>query len=98
MTKKLNELTEANKKQKEEYEAQLTQKEFDYNYNLVLSKAGAKDQKVLGALIDKSKIIYKDGVMAGLNEQVDALKKTHDWVFEAQGTPTPNRGGVTTRS
>ena len=94
LTKKLNELTEANKKQKEEYEAQLTQKEFDYNYNLVLSKAGAKDQKVLGALIDKSKIIYKDGVMAGLNEQVDALKKTHDWVFEAQGTPTPNRAGL----
>lgn len=93
LTKRLNELTEANKKQKEEYEKQLAQKEFDYAYNLALSKAGAKDQKVLDALIDKTKLVYKDGDLSGLNEQLEALKKTHDWVFEAPGAPTPSRAG-----
>lgn len=94
LTKRLNELTEANKKQKEEYEKQLAQKEFDYAYNLALSKAGAKDQKVLDALIDKTKLVFKDGDLSGLNEQLEALKKTHDWVFEAPGASTPNRAGL----
>lgn len=93
LTKRLNELTEANKKQKEEYEKQLAQKEFDYAYNLALSKAGAKDQKVLDALIDKTKLVFKDGNLSGLNEQLETLKKTHDWVFETPGAPTPNRAG-----
>jgi hypothetical protein len=93
LTKRLNELTEANKRQKEEYEKQLAQKEFDYAYNLALSKAGAKDQKVLDALIDKTKLVFKDGNLSGLNEQLEALKKTHDWVFETPANPTPNRAG-----
>lgn len=93
LTKKINELVEQNKKQKEEYEKQLAQKEFDYAYNLALSKAGAKDQKVLDALIDKTKLVFKDGNLSGLNEQLEALKKTHDWVFETPGAPTPSRAG-----
>lgn len=94
LTKKLNELTEANKKQKDEYEAKLQKQEFDFAYNTALSGAGAKDPKVLDALIDKSKLIFKDGAFSGLNEQVEALKKTHDWVFAAPGNPTPNRIGT----
>lgn len=94
LTKKLNELTEANKKQKDEYEAKLQKQEFDFAYNTVLGSTGAKDLKVLDALIDKQKIVFKDGKFAGLQEQIDALKKTHDWAFNAPGTPTPNQIGV----
>lgn len=95
LTKRLNELTEANKKQREEYEKQLQQKEFDYAYKLALEKAGAKDPKVLDALIDKTKLVYKDGNLSGLQEQVEALKKSHDWVFNIQNPAnlTPNRAG-----
>lgn len=87
LTKKLNELTELNKKQKDEYEGKLAQQEYNFEFNKVISGANAKDPKVLEALIDKTKVVYKDGKLTGLQEQIGEKRKSHEWVFNTNPTP-----------
>ena len=66
-----------------------------FKKNIALEKAlgdfKAKDIKLLSKLIDNEKIKYeeKDGNynISGLQEQVDEIKKTHDYLFEAEKEP-----------
>lgn len=93
LTKQIEELRTNNQKAIEEYETKLKAQEYDFAYKNVLSSTGARDPKVLDALIDKEKVVYKDGKFVGLNEQIEALKKTHDYVFEQVHQPAPGRIG-----
>lgn len=93
LVKQIEELRNLNKQQSEEYETKLAKQEYDFAYQTVLGKAGARDSKILDALIDKEKITYKDGNFFGLNEQIEALKKSHDYVFETI-EPKPNKAGT----
>ena len=66
-----------------------------FKKNVALEKAlgnfKAKDIKLLSKLIDNEKIKYeeKDGNynISGLQEQVDEIKKTHDYLFETEKDP-----------
>lgn len=59
--------------------------------DIALSKAGAKNEKMLRALIDMEKVTIKDGVLAGLDDQIEAIKKDNGFLF---GTDTDvNLGG-----
>ena len=72
MTKKINELTEANKKTITDYETKIASRERDYVIDGELSKIGAKNLKAVKALIDFEKIVVKDGT----NRWV---KRTNRW-------------------
>lgn len=67
-----------------------------------LKSTKAKDIDLLSKLIADDKISYeeKDGnyVVGGLNEQVEEIKKTHDYLFEKETEPTQriNVGGTHT--
>lgn len=89
LKKKIDELTDLNKKTREEYEKKIAEKEYEYEFEKSLSAAKPKDVKILKALIDQSKVTYKDGKFYGLSEQIEALKKSHDYVFEAEQSPKP---------
>lgn len=56
-----------------------------------LQSTKAKDTDLLSKLIASDKISYeeKDGkyVVDGLNEQVEEIKKTHDYLFESEKEP-----------
>lgn len=93
LTKRIAELNALNEKTKSDYEAKLQQKEYDHEFEKALSAATPKDPKVLEALIDKEKLTFKDGKFAGLTEQIEALKKTHDYVFDTEPKQTPQRTG-----
>lgn len=94
LTNKINELTEANKKIATDYETKIASREREYVIEGELSKIGAKNLKAVKALLDGEKIVVKDGQIAGLNEQIDALKKSDAYLFaETQPVP-PNKGGT----
>lgn len=92
LTKQLEALQTTNKTQKDEYEAKLQKQEYDFAYKTELSKVKAKDLDILGAKIDNTKIVYKDGKFSGLNEQIDALKKSHPYIFEDEKLVPPRVG------
>lgn len=93
LTKKINELTETNKKLSEEYEAKIAAREREYAIDGELSKIGAKNLKAVKALLDNEKIVVKDGQIVGLNEQIETIKKSDAYLFnETQPTP-PGKGG-----
>ncbi|MDD4000723.1 MAG: phage scaffolding protein [Bacilli bacterium] len=69
LTKQIEGLRTENQKKVDEYEAKLSKQAYDFAYNTELNSIGAKDVKVLDALIDKEKIVFKDGKFTGLNDK-----------------------------
>lgn len=97
LTAKLKALEDVNKQQTADYEAKLHQQEYDFNFDKLLNGANAKDTKILATLIDKEKLTYKDGQFTGFKEQVEAVKKTHPYIFAGeQQTPPVRTGGPNT--
>jgi hypothetical protein len=44
--------------------------------------SGAKNTKALRALLDMEKIKYENDTLSGLDEQIEAIKKDNDFLFE----------------
>ena len=96
------------KAQNESHAAELKKIRLDHAIETALSKAKSKNVKATRALLDEQKIILgDDGQIAGLNEQLEAIKKDNGYLFEADpdgnGNNPPaqnlprfggNRGGV----
>ncbi len=67
----------------EQLTRQVEQMKFDNAFNLALAKSGAKNEKALMGMIDKSKIqLGEDGKLNGFDEQLNALKTTDAYLFE----------------
>lgn len=64
------------------YKDELAKAKKDGLIDLALSKAGAKNEKMLRALIDLDKVTVKDGALEGLNDQIDSIKKDNGFLFE----------------
>ena len=45
-------------------------------------EAKPKDAVPVMALLDQDKVVYKDGELSGVNEQIDALKESHPYLFD----------------
>lgn len=95
LKEKVTELEAANKNQKETYEKQLE----DINFNNALEKSlgsfNVKDKKLIMALIDKDKLKVDGDNVIGLKEQIEPLQKSHDFLFEKEkkGTGSFITGG-----
>lgn len=77
-------------KSKAEEQLQATKK--DYEIAAALSKAGAKNDKAVKALLDTEKVNFDDnGKLIGLSEQLEAVKKDNDFLFadENESNPKP---------
>lgn len=74
------------------YKAELEKAKKDGLIDLALSKAGAKNEKMLRALIDMEKVSVKDGALEGLNDQIESIKKENDFLF-AETKQDVNLGG-----
>ena len=96
LKEKVEQLEADNKKQKEDYEAQIK----DINFNTALKSALApykcKDTDYLMSKINKDLIkLNEDGSIIGLKEQVEPFKKDHEYLFEIEpkGTGSFFTGG-----
>ena len=93
-------------KAKAEEQLQATKK--DYEIAAALSKAGAKNDKAVKALLDTEKVNFDDnGKLIGLSEQLEAVKNDNDFLFAdanesnpkptitSKGNPNPDGGNGT---
>lgn len=72
-------------------DAAMKQQRLEYTVKDAIRKNKAKDADVVLKMIDITKITEDDDKIYGLNEQIEALKKTYDYLFESEGDPN---GGV----
>jgi len=79
-------LKKANKKTSEDYEAKLTQLNFDTKFEKALGAYKPKNAKALKALLDMEKVKLDGEDFLGLEEQVKVLKESDSYLF-AEETP-----------
>ena len=91
----IKDLQAQNTQAKADYEAKLLGVQRDTALEKALSDSGAKNAKAVKALLDADKIIFKDGELSGVTEQLDGFKESDPYLFEMgqrQGSYTPNGG------
>ena len=80
-------LVEAQKADKAKFEADLLASKKAYAIDIELTKAGAKNNKAVKALLDDSKVILDEkGGLIGFTEQLEALKKDSAYLFDIKET------------
>lgn len=96
LKEKVEQLEKDNKTQKEDYEKQLS----DINFNNALEKGlgafNVKDKKLIMALIDNDKLKVDGDSIIGLKEQLEPLQKSHEYLFniDPKGTGSFVTGGA----
>jgi hypothetical protein len=73
---------EAEKKAK----ADMEKIQFDHALEKALTDAKAKNAKAVAALLDFETIKLKDGKLVGLKEQLEAIQKDNDYLFDLEDT------------
>lgn len=96
LTKKIKELQDLNAKTAQEYEGKLTATKRDYLLNDTLKGAKARNPRAVSALLDHTKIVLKDDKLDGIDEQLEALKKSDPYLFteEEKQNPAPFSMGL----
>ena len=88
LKKQIEDMQSANKAKEKEYADSIAKLKLDNAVDLALLGAGAKNNKAVKALLNLEKaVIGADGKVAGLDEQLAALKKAEDssFLFETAG-------------
>lgn len=95
LTKEIENLKNANSKAAAEYEEKLKQLQYDVAINNALKDSKAKDINLIKALLDKNKLKVNGEEVIGLKEQLEAIKKEKDYLFEKEvpGTGHFDTGG-----
>ncbi|WP_278589452.1 phage scaffolding protein [Limosilactobacillus pontis] len=84
----IKQLQDDNKAAAEKYHNDLAAQQKNFKIESALRDAKAKNVKAVLSLIDTDKIsVAKDGSLSGLDEQIDAVKKSDDYLFEADKKP-----------
>jgi len=84
LTNQINELKEQNEQTKTEYEQRLESQQKDFAIVNYLRDQKVKDPDLLKVKLDLEAITYKDGKLIGIDEQVNPLKESHDYLFEQE--------------
>ncbi|MDS1004940.1 phage scaffolding protein [Clostridium sporogenes] len=95
LKEQVEQLEKDNKAQKETYEKQLEDINFNNALEKSLSSFNVKDKKLIMALMDKEKLKVDGDNVIGLKEQIEPLQKSHDFLFEKEikGTGSFGTGG-----
>lgn len=97
LKKQIETLQNDNKTAKAEYEKQIKQMQIDNAVQIALKDAGARNVTAVTALLkdlDKAEI-DENGVVKGLKEQIAAIQKDNDFLFETKETQQPSASGIT---
>lgn len=89
----IEQLQTENKNAAAKYQEDLAKTKIGYQTDLAITQSGARNVKAVKALLDGDKITLDEkGQLTGLNEQLEAVKKDNDYLFQADdGKPaTPN--------
>lgn len=81
--------------EKANYEKALKDKDFNYALDKALSGYKCKDTELIKALIKRDNIKFEGDNVIGLKEQMDAIQKERDYLFEKEvkGTGSFKTGG-----
>ncbi|MDR0027157.1 phage scaffolding protein [Enterococcus faecalis] len=98
LKQQIKDLQKENSEQEEKYQEQLISFQKSAALNALLSESKAKNPKAVTALLDDEKIIFKDGELSGVQEQIEALKESDSYLFDLgtkQGSYNPSSGQAT---
>lgn len=90
LKKQIESMQVANKAKEKEYADSIAKIKLDNAVDIALMSAGSKNNKAVKALLNLEKaILGEDGKIAGLDEQIKALKTAEDssFLFEALKVP-----------
>lgn len=80
------------------YEKELAEKDFNYAIDKAFGEYKVSDSKakLVKSLLENNKLKVVDGAVIGLKEQMEAIKKDHDYLFEKEvgGTGSFGTGGA----
>lgn len=88
---KYSALEEKFKKETESLKSKAGKDKLYYEVELKLLSEKPKNTKALKALLDFDKITYSDGVLVGLDEQIEALKVSDGYLFDSGDVPQFSR-------
>lgn len=83
----IKDLQKQNADAKAGYEEQLVGMQRDSAIEKALATSGAKNTKAVKALLDADKIVFKDGELSGLAEQLEAYKQSDPYMFDMGTKP-----------
>ena len=83
----IKDLQKQNADAKAEFEQQLLGMQRDSAIEKALATSGAKNTKAVKALLDADKIVFKDGELSGLAEQLEAYKQSDPYMFDMGTKP-----------
>lgn len=83
------------KEMKKTLEDKLASQKKNFAIGNALRDAGAKDAKLVESLIDTDKVSFDDnGNLIGASDQIDAIKKSHDYLFKSDAQPETKHPNV----
>lgn len=87
LQEQISDLQKANADQKKAHETELARLRLDNAIDAALSGAHAKNGKAVKAMLDMEKVkLGEDGKLIGLDEQIEALKKSDGYMFDTRQT------------
>jgi hypothetical protein len=94
LAKKIKELQDGITQTTTEYEGKLAATHKEYALTDAFKTHKARNPKAVRALLDETKITFKDGKLEGIDGQIEGLKKSDPYLFDIeQQTPPPFKFG-----
>lgn len=84
LKEEIEKLQEENKKAKEQYEADIKERDFNNALDKALESYNAKNVTLVKALLNKENMKLDGDVIIGLKEQMDTIVKDNDYLFEKE--------------
>lgn len=85
LQQQISDLQKQNTEQQKAHDEELAKLKVDNAVEIALSGAKAKNGKAVKAMLDMSKVkLGEDGKLSGLDEQLEALKKSDGYMFDVQ--------------
>lgn len=82
LAKTVEELRKLNTETVNKYESQILERDRNYALNETLRVYKPRNLKAVTALLDHTKIEFRDGQLKGAKEQLEELRKTDGYLFE----------------
>lgn len=84
----IDSLKQANQEKDAEHQKRINQQKLDYELKIALNGSGARNERAVKALLDLDTVkINDEGQLIGLNEQLETLKTSDDYLFKTDAPP-----------
>lgn len=83
LNNQIQKLQDENKTAKEKHEKEINDLQFNHALEKALAGAKAKNTKAVQALLNMDELKLENGVIMGLEKQLDGIKKDNDYLFDA---------------